>query len=501
MDRIPLLGGSYQARSIIANAQRCVNYYPEVNRQDSPVPFTYYQRPGLRPLAQGPVAPVRGLYRASNGNGYAVIGQGVYSIATNWALTLLGTLVAPAITPVSMIDNGTTLMLVDNSAVGYTIDLATNAFAQIVDPTGTFTGATRVDYIDTFVLWNVPNTRVFGSTLSNSISFDALYIAGKAGYPDPLSTLLVNRREIVLLGQLKSEVWYDAGNAGFPFAELPGAYIEHGTVAPYSVASNDIEVFWLGQDLQGSGVVFSLRGYDTRRISNHALEFALREMRLSGTISDAIGYTYQSDGHVFYVLTFPSGNQTWVYDVSLGGEPTVAWHQRAYTDDNGNLNRDRGMSCANLYGQNIVGDFALGTIYALDPDYYVDTVGGVDRDISYIKGFPHLQVGTNRASGQRVGAGGQLMQFGRFFADIECGNGPLDAAGNPAQIGLAWSIDRGKTFGNEVLQSGGAPGEWIAQPQWSTSVISRDIVFELRHNIAGEAALQGAWVEAQVVPG
>lgn len=460
------------------------------------MPFTYYQRPGLRPLAQGEVAAVRGLYRASNGNGYGVIGTSVYAIASNWTLTKLGSLLTSAVTPVSFIDNGTTIMLVDGSTHGYTIDMGTNAFAQIVDGTGTFTGATRVDYIDTFVLWNIPGTRNFGSTLSNSISFDALYIAGKVGYPDPLATLIVNRREIILLGQLKSEMWYDAGNAGFPFAELPGAYIEHGCVAPYSIASADIEVFWLGLDLQGQGVVFSLKGYDTRRISNHALEYAIQQM---GTISDAIGYTYQQNGHVFYVLTFPSGNQTWVYDVSLGDDPTMAWHQRAYTDTNGNLNRDRGMCCANLYGTNVVGDFALGTIYKLDPTYYVDTVGGTDQSISYIKGFPHILTGRD-TMGRPMLAAGELMRFGKFLADIEVGSGPAAGDGTPAQISLRFSADRGKTFGTAVLQSDGAPGEYSAQPQWPNAGIARDMVFELSHSIAGPCALNSAWIEAMVIP-
>ena len=91
------------------------------------------------------------------------------------------------------------------------------------------------------------------------------------------------------------------------------------------------------------------------------------------------------------------------------------------------------------------------------------------------------------------------MQFGKFIADIESGAAPLDVNGNPAQIGLAWSINRGKTFGEEVLQYNGELGEYEAQPQWPTSVIGRDVVFELRHSIAGPAALNSAWVEVAVM--
>lgn len=494
--RFPLIGGSYVARSLIANAQRCINYFPEINRGDSPVPYTYYQRPGLRPLVTGPQAlPVRMLYRASNGNGYAVIGQKVFSIDASWAITELGTLAYSAGTPCRAIDNGDTILLVDNSPLGYTIDLATNAFAQVVDPSGIFNGATMVAYLDTYTLWNLPNSRLFGSTLSNLIEFDALYVAGKVGYPDKLVGVYVNRHEVLLFGTLKSEIWYNAGNPTFPFAILPGAYIEHGCVAPFSIAAIDIETFWLGQDLSGNGVVFGLKGYDTRRISNHALEVAIQKMP---TISDAIAYTYQQGGHYFYVLTFPSGNQTWVYDTSFDADPTMAWHQECWTDGNGNLNRTRGMCGAFINGENVVGDHHTGTIYSMDSTYYKDTVGGEDFPITYIKGFPHLfQAPGSR--GELVASDNKRIQYRQFTADIEVGMAPLNSDGSPPRIGFRWSIDRGVTYGTTILQTIGNPGEFVTSPNWAPLGIARDIVFELEHSIAGPAALNGCWVEAELL--
>lgn len=53
MAKIPLMGGSYEARSIIADAQRCVNLYPEPNPQDAEAPLTHYPTPGLTVLALG----------------------------------------------------------------------------------------------------------------------------------------------------------------------------------------------------------------------------------------------------------------------------------------------------------------------------------------------------------------------------------------------------------------------------------------------------------------
>lgn len=498
--RLPLIGGAYSARSEIANAQRSINYFPEINRQDAPSPFTLYQRPGLRPLVSPAVAaPCRGIWQASNGNGYCCIGQTVYSVDGAFALTSLGTLVTAGTTPVYATDNGTTALVVDGSPYGYSIDLATNAFAQVSDPTSTFTGATRVDTIDGFIVWNIPGTKQFGSTLNNELTFDALYVAGKSGYPDPLQGLIVNRREIILLGTATSEIWYDAGNTGFPFAELPGTFIQHGAVSPYSIAFQDIEVFWLEKDLQGKGIVLALKGYDTRRISNHAVEYAIGQM---SDISDAIGYTYQQDGHTFYVLTFPTGNQTWVYDASLGDHPDMAWHQRAWTNPaDGSYNRVRERCAAVLYGKNVVGDHTTGTLYQLDPTYFYDNVSGVDNPITFLRSFPHNFGGTNFAAespmqqGQQTSSDNKQILYRNFMADMEVGKVATDSQSIEQQVTLRWSNDRGVTFQTGVLESNGAPGQYQTVPTWRTIGLARDMVFELSHSIPGPAALQGAWVD------
>src|SRR4051812_47407795 len=219
MARLPLLGGAYSTRSILAGCQRCINYYPEINRHDSPVPLTHYQRPGFRPVGTPPiVAPVRCIYRASNGNAYCVIGSNVYSIDSSFNTFLQGTITVGRTNPCSMIDNGTTLLLVDGSENGWTIDLATNAFSFFVDPSGLFQGADKVDYIDTFVLWNLLDSNLFGSTLSNTVTIYPTWWGGKTNYPNKLEILMVNRLVLLLMGNLKSELWYGAVTPLFPFA-------------------------------------------------------------------------------------------------------------------------------------------------------------------------------------------------------------------------------------------------------------------------------------------
>ena len=88
--KIPLLGGMYQARSVIASAQRCVNLYPEKNAEEAPFPYTNQLTPGLTQLIDGIGFEHRCAYTASNGNFYEVIGNRVYSTNSSWSRTLLG---------------------------------------------------------------------------------------------------------------------------------------------------------------------------------------------------------------------------------------------------------------------------------------------------------------------------------------------------------------------------------------------------------------------------
>lgn len=512
MARLPLLGGSYSPRSIIANSQRCINLYPERNPEGAPVPVTHYQRPGLRAVVGTGLLPVRGLYQPSNGvGGFAVSGNGVYYIDQNWAVSNIGQIGTNNSNPVSFIDNGANVLLVDGSPNGWIMNLDGSGFGPFNDPTGLFQGADRVDTIDTFVISNQAGggTNEWISTLSNSMTYDPTYFAFKSAYPDPLQTLIVNHHNIFLVGLLKTEIWFNAGLSTFPFMMIQGAYYEHGTAAKYSVASNDISVFFLGNDLQGQGVVWRIGGgdqYSARRISNHALEYQIRKMNQTVGTTDAIGYCYQEDGHFYYVLTFPAGDQTWVYDDSIGASPLgtdAAWHQECWTDpETGILHRHRAMSHAMINGWHTVGDWQDGTIYVMDPTIYTDTVNNVTCPCTYIRTFPHIGTGEIEIGiwGRRpVPADGHRIEFHNFMLDLECGNAPQTIAGEAPTVILRYSDDRGRTYSSDVLQTGGNPGEYLTWPTWKGLGIARDRVFEVEYAFQGEAALNGAWIEGTVL--
>jgi hypothetical protein len=316
-----------------------------------------------------------------------------------------------------------------------------------------------------------------------AVTFDPLDFANKESASDLLVTIAVTRREIYLLGNQTTEVWYDVGLGGDPtasqFAPVQGVFIDHGVAAKYSVATYDNGVYWLSRNRQGQGVVLTSAGYRTERISTYAIE---EELRTYTRIDDAIGWCYQISGHTFYVLTFPGADHTWCYDVG-----TKEWHEWGWIDTNGDEHRHRAncFGTVSLPGNNqlLVGDWQNGDIYALSNDVYTDAQGTNTGPIKRQRSFPHWV-----ADGRRV--------FHReIVLDFETGN--AQTPGMSTLISLDWSDDRGHSYGNPVTQQIGANGEYLTSLQWQRLGMARDRVFRLSWTVPMATALQGAWVTAE----
>jgi hypothetical protein len=484
---IPLVGSPYDTRDPIKAARRCVNLYPESNGQSdsetNPFPYRYWPTPGLRRVSSAPNnSQIRTEYTASNGDLYVVAGNAVYFVSSDWTWTLLGNVIERP-TPASLADNGLCIVLVDGTSAGYVIDMTTRQFGGISDDA--FYGADRVDYVDTYFTFNRPGTNQWYislseatfSMLTSNAGFDPLDVAAKTGGPDQLVTQIVKHREVWLIGSLTSEPWYDAGASDFAFAAIPGAFIDHGCVARFSVARQDVSVFWLSRDREGQGIVVKTDGYEPKRISTHGIE---ADIQTYSRIDDAIGFCLQQNGHAFYILTFPSADKTWAYDLSAGNA-AEAWSEWAWLDDNGNLHRHRANCHTFAYGLNLVGDWQNGNVYALDSAVYTDNGKPVRR----IRTFPHIQ------------GGGNLVTYNRFVLDISVGSDVSGGVLGPPEISLRYSGDRGASWSNPLMTSLGASGEYSTQVGWWQLGCGRDYVFEVSYSAPVNAPMGGAYIEAE----
>jgi hypothetical protein len=529
--KIPLNSGAYQNRSLIANAQRSVNTYCENNPEESDPesPFTHYVRPGNRPLGAPPVpGRGRGVFRVSNGDLYGVAGPNVYYIDKNWNFNQIG-VIQNQFTPVSMDDNGQSngneIVLVDNSPLGYQINMTSRQMTQIVDTTGLFSGSTRVTFFDTFFFFNEIGTNNFYCSLSEQVAFNALDQASKGTFGDPIQAIIACQRTLWPVGTMTAEPWFNAGDPIFPLEEVFGQIVPHGTIAPFSVWTQDVNAGWLDQNKDGRAIMIMIEGYGAKRISTYALE---DEWLTYPTRSDAICYTYQQGGHSFVVIHFPSANKSWGYDRATG-----QWHERAYTDQNGKLNRERVAFHAFAYDTNVGMDWATGQIYALDPNYMFDN----GQPISCIRSFPHVvnemhQITVpcftaDMATGILPGSS-ELPQisspwssgFGTALPPIvltpapgwtvtpgqETGIGRNLSWGpqvkmGPPQIALRVSKNGGETFGNYRFKELASAGHYRSMLRWRGLGQGRDWVFELSWVAGMTTGLNQAFLDTPIVHG
>lgn len=467
----PILGSSYVARSVNAADSRMVNLFPEIVPEAGKEPAFLNRAPGLSLLNSIGFGPIRGLwaFSSNDSDAFVVSGTELYKINTSYVATKIGNVSGTG--PVSMADNGTQLFIACNGP-SYIYNNTTNGFGQITD--SDFPGAVTVCYLDGYFVFNEPNSQKMWITqLLDGTSIDPLDFASTEGSPDGLIAVASNFREVWAFGTNSIEVWYDTGATDFPLQRIQGAFNELGLAAPYSVAKMDNGLFWLGRDRRGQGIVYRANGYTGQRISTHAVEWQIQQY---ADMSDAIAYTYQQDGHSFYVLIFPSANTTWVYDIA-----TQAWHERAGFV-NGAFTRHRSNCQMSFHNKIVVGDFENGNIYAFDLDDYSDN-GSIQKWLRSWRALPTGQNNLKRTAQHSL----QL--------DIESGTGLNLGQGSDPELMLRWSDDGGHTWSNEHWAKMGKIGEYYRRVFWrrlGMTLKLRDRVYEVSGTDPVKIAIMGA---------
>lgn len=464
--RIPFVGGYSEVRSAVADLQRSVNCYLEVDPKNGRAPIALYGTPGLTLRVTLPTAPVRWGIKFNDTYSYWVAGNTVYRVDGSYVVTTLGT-IGTSTGPVGMASNGTEVLIVD----GLSGWLATGgSLAQVVDVDFP-NGVTHAEYQDSFFLvagdgsgrlyWNeTPNT----GTAWNGLDF----VTAETN-PDNTVAIISDHREVWAMGTESGELFVNTGNADALFQRSGNASLEVGCGASRSLQAMNNTVYWLGSGRDGHGIVFKAEGYTPRRISNHALERAIAGY---STISDAVAYTYQIQGHSFYVLSFPTGNATWFYDAA-----SEEWFEWIWRDPSDNSeNRHRGGCCVFFGGRHLVGDWETGDIYSLEMDVYTDN------------GDPIIR----KRVTQSLSEDGRRLFFESLQIDMEVGVGLATGQGSDPQVMLRYTND-GHTWSNLRTRSIGAAGRYKTRVKFGPTGAGHNRAWELTMSDPVEFAVFGAW--------
>lgn len=497
MSVIPFCGPSYQGRSLSANASRCINFYPEsTGVQDDKTQLMLVGCPGTLVFAVTDAAtnPIRGLY-SFGGKLFSVSTNHLNEIASDGTVTVRGTLTTSS-GRVSFADNGLTsggvggnqMMLVDGTN-GYTFDPTTNTFTQITDP-DFLSNPTQVAYCDGYFVVINASMQVRASDLYNGLSWSGLATAAVNSLPDNVKAVVAFANQLFFIKEYTSETWYDTGNptsSGFPFSRVSGAVYDYGTSAPWSVARGGNSIFFVTTTRTNANGAYlgvaQITNYQPTIISPPPVAYRISQ---STDISQCFGYCYADQGHMFYVLTNPVDNWTFVYDVS-----TQMWHERSSFDNGVTFNRHLSNCYVYHGGKHYVGDYRNAFVSEMSRSYYNDT--GVP--INCVRTTPHIydnnelkkvfvsRLDVDMEPGVGLTPGVQLLAFkanGAIKADGSVTAGGVLSGATDPQAYLSWSNDGGHTYGSEYAAAIGQQGQYGVRCVWRRLGYSRARVWRLR---------------------
>ena len=412
-----------QGRAKALTAERLINLYAKESPGQSKSPFVINGTPGLSQftlLGQGPIRVVHDMANVL----FIVSGTELYSVDSGGTGTLRGTIAGTG--RVFTADNGTELVLVNDTGTGFVWDGAT--LDTITDPD--FQLASSCVFINQFIVFSVKSAaagQFFWSAILDAKAYAALDFATAESNPDNLVEILSTANLLWMFGEKSIEVFYNSGSSAV-FERVTGAPMDLGATAN-TIVSLDNAPFWQGDD----GIFYRADGYVPVRISTYAIEFMVK------TFTNPRAFSYVDEGHRFYVCSFDEGAV--VYDTT-----TSLWHERKSFG----LGRWRPCCHTFTYGKHLVGDYLLGIIYEMNLETFKDLTNTIQR----------------RAVTPFIHNNGEKISIGSIQVAFEHGVGLTTGQGSDPQAMLDWTDD-GEVYGNELWRSIGKIGKRKARAKWS----------------------------------
>lgn len=339
-------------------------------------------------------------------------------------------------------------------------------------------------YQDGYGIYPKQNSnRFYISKIDDFSQVNALDYANANVYSDNLVAAISVHDELYLIGETSTEIWYDTGQVDFPFGRKINVILNYGCEAPFTVLSgaNNI-IFMLAKNYDGGRIIVRIVNYNIDIISTEPIN---EELRTYDKVDDAFAFTIERNGHIFYLITFPAANRTWVYDMTIG-----VWHEwRSLFDRNFPfasqkiLGRFRGNCHTVFNGQDVIGDSISGKIFILKENSNVD----YDKPIVCERTTQHLAVTD------------QYTTISSLQIDVEAGVGNINTPDDDPQLMLQISRDGGKSWGNEMWRPIGKIGRYTNRALWYRLGTARNFTFRIRCTNNVYRVLLGAIIDAEAV--
>jgi hypothetical protein len=481
---VPLCLQAYQARASDAAAVRSLNLYLErMPQPESKVGDVLIGTPGIElftDIGGSTTNSCRGLYRTSTGRTFGAYGTALWEIFANGTQTKRLNLAAQ-VSRVVMQDDGTTMLIADGyGCLAYA--LATNSTTAVSFPDPFY--PTWIGYIGKRMVGIDGSADYRWSDINQPTVWNALSVDEADTFADELIAARVIRDELWLWGPRSYEVRRLTDDPQYPFRLVGGSAGEIGCGSPNSVTKIGDVVYWLGSSTAGEGIVYRSNGYSAEAVSNPAISYQIGQLPQT---SDAVGWAYQEEGHVFYVLTFIQGDRTFVFDATTG-----AWHERSSRNPTTNtqhrwsplyaVHTDYGT----LLGSQ-AGPFVLRSSLDVFTEYYDRT--HTAQTVPRILDTPHYWSGMD------------VVSIDEFALDIGAGVGLQAGQGSDPQVMLQLSKDGGHTWGSERWRSFGLIGQYDRRVAWRMLGRSRSLMVRLQVSDPVRVHIIGARMTTAVLEG
>lgn len=473
---LPLYSGGYSSDAPWISSYRCLNLYPEIVpgeegstvqmigtkglayntvKESSTGQVSLIGTPGLEFFMGVGAGPHRGA-EEHLGLVYVVSGNQLIEIDSSFGQTIIGTL-STLSGNVSMSSNGVMggqLTIADGTSL-YVFDSNTRILSTI--STNVMPNPTKVLFMEGYTVVLADGTNQWQiSNFYDSATYSALMYATAEFDPGNLVTAVKINRQLVLMGENVTEIWYDSGN-DFPFDHVPNGLIEQGCLAPASAVNvGNNAILWLAKNKLGQGEVYMMQGFQAASITPRSI---LAQWKTYTHPERAVAFVYQDQGHIFYQITFPYEGKTWVYDAVSG-----MWHERASYDATGHLNRHLANTHIFVNGIHLVGDYQSGNMYKLSADVYEDNSTPILRELV-----------TYHVTDKR-----EFIRHNYLELEGESGVGLLSGQGTNPVINLEMSDDGGHTYSSAMSVPYGTQGAYNKVARWPYLGKSQNRVYRIR---------------------
>lgn len=422
---VPLVGPTYSNRALSVGNQLTKNFYIEVNQDElALMPF-----PGLKPFSVAGVNKHRGC-GVYNGAFYVVSGEELHKVGSDGSSTLIGNI--PGSNRVVMTEDQSRLVIAVGDSKPYQYDGSTISQATDVDTPS----ANTVAYINDRVVYDTVNGLAFAD-LDSPLVVNSANVLFSNTRIDEVVAAITHRQQIYSFGKRTIEPVYFTGSGTPPYSRVNNAVQEVGTESPYSIASDKDFIYFFGHDRQA----YRMSGVSSQTITNPAIGRVWSDY---SKVDDATGHCFSFDGQRFYLLSFPSEGESWLFNESAG-----AWSSLGY-DVTGGAHLIAGIAW--VYDKWLACDRRNGNVYELDPDTFTDNGDTVHR------------VRTTKAiEGRDYHLPGKQLTMDRLELVIEPG---MSLVSKESQVIMQYSDDNGRTWSTEEFSHIGERGEYGYRVEW-----------------------------------